>query len=54
MEFAVEPNRLSVRSYHIRYLYRQPINDTSEPKKNWSDKKITELSQIFEHSIACM
>ena len=24
-----------------------------EPKKNWSDKKITELSQIFEHPIAC-
>ena len=24
-----------------------------EPKKNWSDKKITELSQIFEHLIAC-
>ena len=23
-----------------------------EPKKNWSDKKITELSQIFEHPIA--
>lgn len=23
-----------------------------EPKKNWSDKKITELSQIFEHLIA--
>lgn len=23
-----------------------------EPKKNWSDKKITELSQMFEHLIA--
>ena len=24
-----------------------------EPKKIWSDKKITELSQIFEHPIVC-
>lgn len=24
-----------------------------EPKKNWPDKKITELSQTFEHPIAC-
>ena len=23
-----------------------------EPKKNWPDKKITELSQMFEHLIA--
>ena len=27
-------------------------NASFEPKKNWSDKKITELSQIFEHPIA--